>query len=218
MNRKSLQALFFDFDGVIVDSTQTKTEAFRQLFKEYDEQTVSRIIAYHRRHGGISRVEKIRYAYREIINEPLVDTQLTALARAYSDLVVDKVVNVAWIPGALEFLQEMTDRVPLFLISGTPVEELCEIVERRGISTLFREILGSPVKKPVHVQRLLQTYGLDADRCVFIGDALTDYDAARDTGLEFIGVRGEIAFPDGTIVLPDCSGLKEVLLARFHFD
>ncbi len=71
--KQKLQALFFDFDGVIVDSNSTKTAAFRALFKDYKEQVIAEIVAYHRRHGGISRVEKIRYAHQHIIKQPLTD-------------------------------------------------------------------------------------------------------------------------------------------------
>jgi len=31
------EAIFFDFDGVIVDSVPIKKEAFRKLFKDFDQ-------------------------------------------------------------------------------------------------------------------------------------------------------------------------------------
>ncbi len=210
-----LQALFFDFDGVLVDSNSPKTDAFRTLFAGYGEETVAEIVAYHKRHGGISRVKKIQYAHQHIIKQPLTDAELMCWATAYSDLVVNQVIDVPWIDGAQEFLDSTLDCLPVFVISGTPEEELKYIITRRNMAGYFQRILGSPKSKPEHIRNLLASFKLTAENCVFIGDALTDYNAARETGLHFVGIQGEIAFPEGTTVLPDCRGLNGVLTDHF---
>jgi HAD superfamily hydrolase (TIGR01549 family) len=213
--KQTLQAIFFDFDGVIVDSNPTKTEAFRTLFSNYNEKIVEEIVAYHQQHGGISRVEKIRYAHQHIIKQPLTDEELASWAAEYSKLVMENVIDARWIKGAKEFLTERQGSLPIFVISGTPEPELREIIERRKMIGYFREILGSPVKKPPHIHRLLSDYQFVAKDCVFVGDALTDFNAARETGLRFIGIRGEVTFPDGTTVLPDCRGLEQAISEYF---
>lgn len=215
MTYNSLQAIFFDFDGVIVNSTSTKTAAFRTLFHEYDNNTIQEIVDYHHLHGGISRVVKIDHAHRNIIGKPLDSAELERWAARYRALVIEEVIKVDWIAGVEQSLKKLTESVPLFVISGTPEEELLEVVERRGMRRFFQEILGSPIKKPAHIGRLLNKYSLTPNRCVFIGDALTDYDAARETGLHFIGIRGEVAFPGGTTVLPDCTLLCDTLIDLF---
>jgi phosphoglycolate phosphatase-like HAD superfamily hydrolase len=73
----------------------------------------------------------------------------------------------------------------------------------------FNEILGSPTRKPEHIRNLLAQYRLNPSSCVFIGDALTDYHAAKETGLHFVGVQGDIEFPEDAVVLPDCLSLKK---------
>ncbi len=212
MNKKPrLQAVFFDFDGVIVDSNATKTEAFRSLFKNYDQKLVAEIIDYHRRHGGISRVEKIRYAHRHIIKHHFSDEELKDWAAAYSELVKEKVIAIEWIDGAKEFLDKKKDSLLMFLISGTPEDELEYIIKRRKMSGYFQKVLGSPIKKPDHVRNILFEYHLNPKRCAFVGDALTDLHAAQETGLRFIGVQGEVDFPVGTTVLSDCRGLESAI-------
>ncbi len=214
-NKQRLQAIFFDFDGVIVNSIATKTEAFRTLFSDYNEKIVAQIIAYHQQRGGISRVEKIRYAHQYIIKQPLTDEELVSWATEYSRLVMEKVICADWIKGAHEFLAKIQGLLPIFVISGTPEPELKEIIERRKISGYFDKILGSPIRKPAHIRKLLSDYQLVPERCVFIGDALTDYNAARETNLQFIGIQGEVTFPDGTNVLPDCRGLEQAISECF---
>lgn len=206
---KTLRALFFDFDGVIVDSIETKTEAFRVLFKDYPDDVVKKILDYHKQHGGISRVDKIALAHKQYIGSPLNEADLKVWSDRYSELVVEKVIEVPWIKGAIEFLDSFRDSaIHVFVISGTPEPELKYIIDKRAIAEYFLESLGSPIRKPPHIRRLLDQYNLQPEECVFIGDALTDYDAAKETGLHFVGIQGEIEFPAGTLVLDDCQELQ----------
>ncbi len=207
------QAIFFDFDGVIVDSCAVKKDAFRMLFAGYPQEIVDQLMEYHRLHGGISRVEKIRWVHQELLGAPLGQEELDHWARRYAELVIDAVVTVPYISGALEFLQDWQKQAggPLFIVSGTPEPELREIVRRRGLEQYFVEVLGSPIRKPEHIRCQLANYQLDPKRCLFIGDASTDHDAAIQTGLGFIGIQGDIVFPPQVKVLPDCRDLSQVL-------
>ena len=204
-------AIFFDFDGVLVDSTAIKTEAYRELFKWCDPETVEKIVAYHQQHGGISRVEKIIHARRTIIDASYTDKEIERDVIQYSKLVLQKVISARWVPGAEEFVRQWHEKLPLFIISGTPEDEMLQIARERGMDRYFREILGSPVRKPEHVRTLVDTYKLNTAHCFFVGDALTDYYAARETGVPFIGIRSEVDFPANSVVLPDCILLEETM-------
>ena len=208
---QSIEAFFFDFDGVLVDSTRTKKEAFETLFEDFSDEIINAVVHYHTLHGGISRVEKIRHAHENIIKIPLTEKVVMEWAKRYSDLVVQEVIRVPWIKGAKAFLDAYASKLPVFVISGTPEIELKYIVDQRKIGHYFKEILGSPVKKPEHIRRLLAKYGLAPEQCVFIGDALTDYNAALETGLHFIGIQGEVDFPDTVKPLSDCQGLERAM-------
>jgi len=212
---KKLQALFFDFDGVLVDSNLIKKEAFRILFESYGNSVVSEIITYHQQHGGISRIEKIQYAFEQIIRCPLDEEILQRLASQYSELVAEKVTNAPWIAGAKDFLDEMKGIVPIFVISGTPEEELQTIIRQRGMTKYFQEMLGSPIHKYEHLITLQLRYNLDLQDCLFIGDAYTDLQAALSHSIPFIGIQGDYAFPDHITVLSDCTSLKREISTRF---
>lgn len=209
------QAIFFDFDGVLVDSNKIKVQAFYDLFNAFDDTVADEIVKYHQQHGGISRVVKIQYAFDTIIQQPLTTTQLNDLAQTYSELVVDQVIQANWIAGAEEFLTLMHGRVPIFLISGTPQGELIRVVQARKMAYFFDDILGSPVKKPIHINTLLTKHQLQAQSCVFIGDASTDYHAAKQHQMPFIGIQGDYTFPPEVVVLQDCTNLKEEISQIF---
>ena len=41
------QAVFFDFDGVILDSVNVKTHAFSQMFRKYGPEIEESVVRYH---------------------------------------------------------------------------------------------------------------------------------------------------------------------------
>ena len=55
-----MKNIIYDFDGVICDSVNVKTEAFAKIYSEYGHSIVSKVVDYHNLHGGISRYEKIQ--------------------------------------------------------------------------------------------------------------------------------------------------------------
>lgn len=211
MRRDEIQAIFWDFDGVIVDSVAIKNQAFKKLFQPFGDEVVEQVLAHHTSHGGISRVEKIDHYYKTILSNPLSTEALEEQCVRFSNLVIDEVVKVEYIPGALEFLEQYSPMIDMFVISGTPWEELDEIITRRGLKRYFKEILGSPTRKPVHVDRLIQDNAFRRDACIFIGDAMTDYHTARQTNIPFIGIQGAVTFPEGTTVIPNCLTLRETI-------
>ena len=75
------------------------------------------------------------------------------------------------------------------------------IVQAKGLDRFFLEVHGSPRPKAAIIREILARHRFTPDRCLFVGDALADYRAARDTGLHFLGIVPEGAtsvFPEGT--------------------
>lgn len=181
------RAVVFDFDGVLAESMDVKKEAFARLFAHEGEDVVRQFVAYHETYAGRSRYEKIRYCYREILKRPLSEEEFQRACDRFAILVVEGVVAAPWVPGALDVLDVCQKRSHLlFLISATPQDEMCHIAERRGISSYFREILGSPKEKEDHLSYIVAQYRLDPNEVLYIGDAERDYDAAKVVGVTFI--------------------------------
>ena len=67
---KPIDAIFFDFDGVILESVDIKGWAFGKLFESYPEH-VDEIVAFHFANGGMSRFDKFRYIYKNILNKKM---------------------------------------------------------------------------------------------------------------------------------------------------
>ncbi len=213
MNLHGLDAIIFDFDGVIVESVNIKTQAFAALYTDHGEKIVAQVEGYHLRHGGVSRFEKFRYFQTEFVGgAPLEDNEVADLASRFSQLVIDRVVSAPMVKGAQEFLDQCKDQFPLFIVSGTPTSELGEILERRELRKYFGDFKGSPGTKAEHVSELLREYALDADRCVVIGAALADLEGAFANPVGFLGrvaENDENRFPDEVTTFVDFQHLPE---------
>ena len=206
-----IHAIAFDFDGVLAESVEVKTRAYASLFNEEKEEAVEQFIDYHIKHGGISRYEKIKVFYRDILKRPLSDKRFQELVLRFSKLVVDEVVAAPWVEGAREFLAHNNKQYKLFIVSGTPEDELNEIVRRREMDHFFDAVRGSPKDKVTLLQEVMGEYNLRPDKMVFVGDAETDWYAAQKLKIPFLWrcVSDQIA-PLSGYKGPRISSLKEL--------
>ncbi len=182
---EAVETIFFDFDGVILDSVAVKGQAFARLFQDYPEH-VDAIVAYHHANGGMPRFDKFRYIYREILGKPLSEEEFQRLCDGFSRIVWDLVMACPYVPGAREFLEEYYRDMRFFIVSGTPHEEIQLIVEARGLSRYFHGVYGSPTTKGEWVRTIMGQNSLDPAGALFVGDAMSDYKAARENGIRFV--------------------------------
>ncbi len=206
-----IKAIIFDFDGVIVESRDIKTEAFRQLFADYPDK-VDQIINYHLTNMGISRYVKFRYFYEQILGQKLSTNKEAELGERFSKLVLDEVLNASLVPGADTFLRENYGYFQFFIASGTPEEELRHIVTYRGLDSYFKGIYGAPRKKSEIIEYVLVKYDLSRGKVVFVGDADSDRVAAEQTGVHFVFRVGEgNKSHDSTLEIRDLTELNKIL-------
>lgn len=201
------QAIFFDFDGVILDSIHVKTQAFATMFRQYGPEIERAVVDYHLNNGGVSRYKKFEYYYTQLLNKPIDKETLDALSKEFESLTLQGVLSASFISGALQSLQELKKRsIPAFVVSGTPDDEIKFVVKKRGLSSYFREVHGSPNTKDQIILDIGKRHRYDLSKCLFIGDAMTDYEAAQNTGTYFLGIvqKGHYSpFPSGTWVMQE---------------
>lgn len=181
-----IKAIIFDFDGVLLESVDTKTQAFRELFGRVAPERLDAIIQYHIEHMGVSRFIKFRYIYRSILNQPLTAAEEKKLDDRLSALIAREILAVPYVDGALDYLKKYHRRYRLFIASGTPQEELRAIAQQRGIAHYFHEIHGSPRPKKEIILDILDRNRLAPEEAAFVGDADSDMKAAQAAGIPFI--------------------------------
>jgi len=181
-----VQVIILDFDGVILESVDVKTNAFRQLFS-FSPGHVDEIVRYHLDNGGVSRFEKFRHIYSCILKEPLPDSRFSELSRKFSALVYDAVLETPFVKGSLEFIIGASRSNSLYIVTATPETEIRQILRARQLDPYFRSIFGAPTSKTEAVEIILRAGSIPPASAIFIGDSKNDWQAAAATGVRFIG-------------------------------
>ena len=99
-----IKAIIFDYDGVIAESVNVKTEAFAELYKPYGEKIVQKVIEHHEANGGVSRFEKFKIYHKDFLGEDIDQQKVYELAKQFSDLVLQKVIDSPYVIGAYDFI------------------------------------------------------------------------------------------------------------------
>jgi phosphoglycolate phosphatase-like HAD superfamily hydrolase len=212
--RSHFAAVVFDFDGVLVESLDIKTRAFAELYQPHGEAIVMQVVAFHKAHGGVSRFDKIRHFEHVLLGHPIVDDEIQDKAGEFARLVEEAVIACPEVAGATELLRLLSGQLPCFVASATPEAELRRIVYRRGWNDMFSGIFGTPATKKEILLNILHTTRKPADECLMVGDAMTDFEAARQSGLTFVGrvpVLTASPFPSGVPSVKDMHELLQML-------
>jgi HAD superfamily hydrolase (TIGR01549 family) len=182
-----IKAIIFDYDGVIAESVNVKTEAFAELYRHCGDKVVQNVVNHHEANGGISRFEKFRIYHNEFLGKEIDDIEVEELASQFSNLVLQKVIDSQYVTGAYEFIVANYENYEFFISTGTPTSEIEIILKNKNIKKYFVNIFGSPEKKDIHVAEIMMNNKFQNDEIIFIGDAITDRNAAINNGIRFIG-------------------------------
>ena len=183
-----IKAIFWDFDGVIADSVNVKTDAFYELYLPYGKEVAEKVKEYHLANGGVSRFKKFEYWETELLGKPAPVPQsvIDDLASRFSSLVMEKVIKAPYIKGVYDTIVKYSTKVSNYIISGTPEGEMKDIINGRGLTPYFKDVLGSPETKEALTTKLIKREGFDSREVIFIGDAPSDYRSAELNNTWFI--------------------------------
>jgi HAD superfamily hydrolase (TIGR01549 family) len=177
--------LFFDFDGVIAESLEVKGNAFYKMYEPYGAEIANKVLKHHISNGGVSRFEKFKIYHEEYLGITVDNQKIDDLADTFSSYVLDGVVNSPYVDGFLQFMVKIGSETTNWIITGTPTDEIKEILKRRSIEHMFTEAYGSPKKKDHWTEYIIESRNLPRESILFLGDALSDFNAARSSGIDF---------------------------------
>ena len=198
----ALQAIVFDFDGVIANSEPLHFRGFQQTLAE--EGIALAPAEYYARYLGYDDVGAFR-AVAADRGVSLTERQLASLV-ARKGVKMQELLHAGSVlfPGAEQFVRDAAAAVPIAIASGALRHEIDEIVDAAGIAHLFTAIVASgdtPESKPspqpycLAFERLCAATGrnLDPRRCAAIEDSRWGLDSARGAGLRCVAVTTSYA-------------------------
>lgn len=187
----ALSLLIFDCDGVILENMDVKIRAFERIGGEVSREMGERLAMYHAMHGGVSRYEKFAWLYRQAYGRNISPEESEALNRRFVEYALEEVAVSPLVRGTQEVLDHWKGRVPMYVASGAPQEELVFLLEKRGLAHYFNAMYGYPPPKEHLLPRILKEVGCPPGEAVMVGDSGYDLRAAEHAGTLFYG-RGEL--------------------------
>lgn len=187
---KEFSVIFWDFDGVIKESIEVKTQAFINLFQPFGFAIAERIRAHHEANGGMSRFDKLPL-YLQWTGEESDQSRVSEFCDQFGRLVLQGVIESPWVPGAETFLRSNPHRQTFVLVSATPQDELERVLDALGLTACFTEVFGAPTRKKDAIRMTLAASVLNPWDCLMIGDARADLEAAEANHVPFLLRRHE---------------------------
>jgi phosphoglycolate phosphatase-like HAD superfamily hydrolase len=182
---KNSNTIFWDFDGVIKDSVEVKSNAFEQLFLPFGKGVADKIRRHHEANGGMSRFDKLPI-YLEWVEQESTQENIDKYIKKFSLLVKNKVINSEWVEGVFDYLKNNHKRQQFFLITATPQHEIEDIINQLNISDYFRHIVGSPTKKKDALRKIITKFLVNTEKSIMVGDSTSDYEASILNKVPFI--------------------------------
>ncbi|MCT7469052.1 HAD family hydrolase [Aliarcobacter cryaerophilus] len=187
-----IKTIFWDFDGVILDSMPIRDYGFAKIFEKFDKELVDKLLEYHTLNGGLSRYVKIRYFYNTLLGLEISDEKVQELADKFSTIMKSELTNKKYlIKETVDFIEKNYQNYNFHIVSGSDEKELNYLCNELGLSKYFKTIEGSPTCKNDLVKNILEIYSYDPKESILIGDSINDYEAASINGIKFYGFNNK---------------------------
>jgi beta-phosphoglucomutase-like phosphatase (HAD superfamily) len=221
----TLQAVVFDFDGVLADSEPLHLQVYQILLA--DEGIPFTAEEYYARYLGFDDIGVFQALQRD--KGLRVDGRMDALMARKTEIFQRLVRNGdVLFPAAGSRLREIASAVPVAIASGALRAEIELILDGGGLASLVPVIVAAgetargkpapdPYRKAVDLLSAREGRRLDPSRVVAVEDSRWGLDSAREAGLRTIGVTTSYQasdLPSADLILPDVSHLTLEALER----
>ena len=119
------KCVIFDCDGVILDSNEIKTKAFKKTLRRELAHHVEDFINFHKLNGGISRYDKFNYFFSQIKKENIDQLTLNNYLNEFSKILKKELISCNLVPGVTRVLEYLyLNNINCIVISGGDQIEL----------------------------------------------------------------------------------------------
>jgi beta-phosphoglucomutase len=198
-----LEALIFDFDGVLVDSEKLHYEAFNRILTRFNYQLS--ICDYYDKFLGLSDLELLQVVNKEgklSLSNQQFGNVLEEKAKLFKDLATTEAGIIEGVPVFLKMLADK--KVPAGIYSGSLLTEIEMILNGAGLREFFEVVVsaeqvkrGKPDPEGFSLALKLLNKKLKKSikpaNCVVIEDSRWGLEAARAAGMKTVAITNTYA-------------------------
>lgn len=209
-----LQAVIFDLDGVITDTSRFHYLGWKKLADQYhihfDEK-------FNERFKGVSRKDCVRLLFPEIKDDILLD-DLADQKNRYYVAMIQELTPADLFEGTRKLLRELHDHGIKTAI-GSASKNTPLVIQRLEITGLFDTVAdGTEIKhsKPAPDVFELCAHKLNVacSACIVLEDAQAGIQAALAAGMTTVGIGSRELLPEADWVVNSVQDLDLDLLSR----
>lgn len=200
-----IQAIFFDFNGVIIDDERLQMEAYKEVLRGHG---IELTVADYYSALGLDDKGFVRFAF-ERAGKPLGDETLKEVLAGKGVLHRKAIADeLPLFPGVVTFLKATARRYPLGIVSMATRDEIEYVLERAGLLPLF-SVVGSAedvsackpapdcylaaFKKLNEKRQTERQLPLVAAECLVIEDSPPGIRSGCSAGMRTLGVTNTVA-------------------------
>lgn len=179
--------IIFDFDGVILNSNNIKTRAFKKISEPFGQEFCNLLVDYHVKNGGVSRFVKIRWFVEEVLKRK-DECLINELIYLYS-IEMEKLFYKCQFRTDLFKLKQKLKGTFWGVASGGLETEIKHFLESKSKIKLFElGVYGSPTPKMEIIQKLKykETFLSKKTKWFLVGDSYYDFECAIKNEIKFI--------------------------------
>ncbi|MGI9107241.1 MAG: HAD family hydrolase [Pyrinomonadaceae bacterium] len=199
-----IKAIFFDFNGVIIDDESLQFKAAQEAFTD---EGIALTEADYYASLGMDDLTFLRTAFTQAGHEhtdEAVSRVLALKSKLHRELISDE---LPLFPGVVTFIKALSRHYPLAVVSMARREDIAYVLERAGLEKFFTVVVSAEdvnacKPDPACVNRALEKLNEAhrADRqsalapaeCLVIEDAPPGIQAARAAGMRSLGVTNTV--------------------------
>jgi HAD superfamily hydrolase (TIGR01509 family) len=191
----TLQAIIFDFDGVIADSEPLHLRAYQEVLRK-DGVDLTRE-EYYTRYLGFDDSGLFRTLAKDrglAVSDDQVDDWIDAKSQIVEAMLT---TGSVLFPGAAACIQTLARRAPMAIASGALQPEIALVLDSTGLAGCFKTIASAsdgvrgkpaPDLYLLALAKLRKLVRVEAEGCVAIEDSHWGLEAAKMAGLRTVAV------------------------------
>ena len=199
-----IKAIFFDFNGVIIDDEGIQMKAYQEVLRGHQ---IDLTEEWYYSALGMDDRTFVKTMF-ERAKKPLADPVLQTVLDAKTDLHREMIAELPLFPGVMTFLKAAAREFSLGLVSMANIKEVGYVFQRANLTPLFSIVVtaeDASVCKPApdcyltglsklnEKRQQERKLPLIASECLAIEDSPPGIQSARAAGMRTLGVTNTVS-------------------------
>lgn len=167
----------FDWSGTVIDDRKLVYETFSKILRNQNKDIISfdEWVSFMTENSVDEMFSRFSQSSTELQKE---------IWESHLSEIVKGGMKSAIYPDSLEIFKYIASKgKPIVIVSAQPADHVNMVAEENGLSNFISRVIGNAYDKSIHLTYLCEELKIKPERTMFIGDMISDIEAARRAGV-----------------------------------